>query len=155
FAVYSNSHRAVRKVVDTYTGTAPRLADALDYRYVTTLLPPSNDAKAGYLFASEAFLKRLVSPAVKISEKRRLQAHNHLIMINNASLLYRMENGTSPGSLTDLVEGRYLDARKLVCPQGGAYSWDARDDTGTSSVYNRLKYLTPNLELQVLKVSRE
>jgi hypothetical protein len=153
YAVFSNSHRAIRKVVDTQSSSQPSLADALDFRYVTTLLPPSTDASSGYLYASEAFLKRLVSPAAKIAEKRRFQAYNNLVMINNASLLYRMETGTSPSSLTDLTEGRYLDARKLICPSGGAYSWDARHDSGVSSVYNRLRYLTPNLEVSILKVS--
>jgi len=153
YAVCSNSHRAIRKIVDTATGAAPRLSDALDYRYVSTMLPPSADLNSGYLYASEAFLKRMLSPAVKIGQKRRLQAYNNLIMINNASLLYRLENNASPASLTDLIEGRYLDAKKLICPSGGAYSWDARNDTATSSVYNRLKYLTPDVEVPNLMVS--
>ncbi|NQT88634.1 hypothetical protein HQ560_17850, partial [bacterium] len=71
--IYSNSHRAIRRVLDAAVGAAPNLHDALDYRYVTTILPPSDDAASGYLFASEAFLRRQVSPAAKISEKRRLQ----------------------------------------------------------------------------------
>src|SRR5205807_2024869 len=39
-AILSNSHRAIRRIVDTFTGAAPKLFDALDYRYVTTILPP-------------------------------------------------------------------------------------------------------------------
>ena len=42
-------------------------------------------------------IRRLVGPAAKISEKRRLQCYNNLVMLNNASLFYRMENGRSPG----------------------------------------------------------
>lgn len=151
--VYSSSHRAMRKVVDTFTGTSPRLYDALDYRYVTTLMPPTDDACSGYLFASEAFLKRLVAPAFKIGEKRRLECFNNLVMLNNASLFYRMENGASPGSLTDLTEGRYIDPGKLTCPHGGAYSWDTRHDSCSCSLHNRLKYLTPNAEISTLMVS--
>jgi hypothetical protein len=152
-AVLSNSHRAIRRIIDTFTGAAPKLFDALDYRYVTTLLPPTDDVNSGYLYASEAFIRHMQSPAYKIGEKRRRQAYNHLIMINNASLLYRMENSASPSSLSDLTEGHYLDAGKLICPGGGAYSWDAAGDSAVSSVYNRLKYLTPLLEVPVLKVS--
>ncbi|MBV9124436.1 MAG: hypothetical protein JO112_13835 [Planctomycetes bacterium] len=155
YAIYSNSHRAIRKVVDTFAGMAPSLHDALDYRYVTTLLPPSDQTNAGYLFASEAFLKRLVSPAFKISEKRRLQCFNNLVMLNNASLFYRMEHGKSPNSLNDLIEGHFVDPRKLVCPHGGAYAIDTQHDTCTCSLHNRLKYLTPNAELSVLQVSAQ
>jgi hypothetical protein len=151
--VYSTSHRAMRRVVDTFTGAAPPLYDALDYRYVTTLMPPSDDPRSGYLFASEAFLKRLVTPAFKIGEKRRLECFNNLVMLNNASLFYRMEHGTSPTSLTDLTEGRYIDPGKLICPHGGAYSWDTRHDSCSCSLHNRLKYLTPNVEISTLKVS--
>jgi hypothetical protein len=153
YAIYSNSHRAIRKVVDTLLGLAPRLSDAPDYRYVSTVLPPSDDPQSGYLFASEAFLKRQVSPALKVSEKRRVQCFNNLVMLNNAALFYRLEHGTSPGSLTDLIEGRFVDPRKLVCPHGGAYAYDPRQDGCSCSLHNRLKYLTPNVELSVLQVS--
>jgi hypothetical protein len=153
YVIYSNSHRAVRSLVDTATGKTPALHDALDYRYVTTLLPPSDVANTGYLFASEAFLKRFIGPEAKIAEKRRLQCFNNLVMLNNASLFYRLEHGHGPSSLSDLVEGRFVDPAKVVCPHGGAYALDAKHDTCTCSLHNRLKYLTPNAELTVLKVS--
>jgi hypothetical protein len=153
--VYSNSHFAIRKVVDTIAGLAPKLYDAVDYRYLTTLLPPVDDPQSGYFFASEAFLKRLIGPAAKISEKRRMQCHNNLVMLNNASLFYRMEQGRSPTALTELIEGRYIDSRKLVCPHGGAYAIDAKGDTCSCSLHNRLRYLTPNAELTTLQVSRQ
>jgi hypothetical protein len=155
YVIYSNSHRAIRDVLDAATGAGPRLYDALDYQYVTTILPPSDDARSGYLFASEAFVRRMISPAAKISEKRRMECFNNLVMLNNASLMYRMENGKSPSSLNDLIEAHYVDPGKVVCPHGGAYAVDAAHDTCTCSLHNRLKYLTPNCELSVLKVSEE
>ncbi len=153
--IISNSPGAVRKVLDAITGKTPRLFDALDYRYVTTILPPSADVRSGYLFASEAFVRRLVGPAAKIAEKRRVECFNNLVMLNNASLMYRMEKGKSPESLTDLIQGRYIDSAKIVCPHGGAYAIDGKHDTCTCSLHNRLKYLTPVTELPVLKVSSE
>jgi hypothetical protein len=154
YLIYSNSHRAIRNLVDAATGKARRLYDALDYRYATTLLPPNDAANAGYFFASESCLKRLISPEGKIAEKRRLQCFNNLVMLNNASLFYRLEHGSAPTSLSALVEGRFVDAAKVVCPHGGVYALDAKNDTCTCSMHNRLKYLTPNAELTVLKVSR-
>ncbi len=154
FVVFSNSHRAVRNLIDAATGKGRRLFDAADFRYVTTLLPPGAAADMGYFFASEAFLRRLVGPQAKISEKRRLQCFNNLVMFNNASLFYRLEHAKGPASLTDLTEGRYVDAGKVVCSHGGAYTWDARRDTCTCSLHNRIKYLTPNAELNVLKIAR-
>jgi hypothetical protein len=155
YAIYSNSHRAVSRVIDAAVGIAPSLHDELDYRYVTTILPPSQSDNSGYFFASEALIKRLVGPAAKISEKRRLQCFNNLVMLNNASLFYRLEYGRSPKTLSDLIEGRFVDPQKIVCPHGGAYAFDAEHDTCTCSLHNRLKYLTPNVELSVLSVSQE
>ncbi len=153
--IFSNSHRAIRKMVETRIGVFPALSNALDYRYSTTLLPPSKEKGSGYFFASEAFLRRQTSPAMKISEKRRLQCFNNLVMLNNASLFYRLEYGRSPESLSELVDKKFVDASKLVCPHGGVYAFDADRDTGTCSLHNRIRYLTPNAELEVLKVSND
>ncbi|HVC98296.1 MAG TPA: hypothetical protein VND64_31795 [Pirellulales bacterium] len=153
YTIYSNSHRAVRMVIDAASGKVPNLYDADDFRYVTTILPPSDSPSGGYLFASEAFIKRNVGPEVKISEKRRLQCFNNLVMLNHASMFYRLEYGHSPNSLADLVEGRFVDLGKVACPHGGAYAFDAEHDACTCSLHNRLKYLTPNAELAVLQVS--
>ncbi len=155
YVIFSNSHVAIRRIVDTLIGETPRLFDALDYRYVSTILPPLDDPHTGYFYASEAFLKHQVGPKAKISEKRRVQCFNNLVMLNNASLFYRLEHGRSPESLSDLVEGRFIDADKLVCPHGGTYAFDGEHDTATCSLHNRLKHLTPNAELEVLKVSTE
>ncbi len=155
YHVFSNSHRAIRRVIDVAVGLSPGLQNASDYRYVTTILPPSEAANAGYFFASEAFIKSLVGPAAKISEKRRLQCFNNLVMLNNASLFYRLENGRSPESLSDLIEGRFVDRDKIVCPHGGGYAFDAEHDMCTCSLHNRLRYLTPNVELSVLNISEQ
>ncbi len=155
YAIFSNSHRAIRRIIDTTLGRAPSLHDQLDYQYITSMLPPQKEENTAYLFCSEAFLKRLNSPEFKIAEKRRLQAFTNLVMLNNASLFYRLEEGKSPTSLSDLSEGKFVDLSRIVDPSGGAYAFDADRDTATSSLYNRIKYLTPILELNVLKVSQQ
>jgi hypothetical protein len=153
YVIYSNSHRAVRQVIDVALGKSPSLFDSLDYRYLTTVLAPSDAAECGYLFASEAFIKRNIGPEAKISEKRRMQCFNNLVMLGHASMFYRLENGRSPQTLSDLVEGHYVDMSKIVCPHGGAYAFDAQRDACTCSLHNRIKYLTPNSELTVQQVS--
>ncbi len=155
YMIYSNSHRAIRKIVDSVTDSEPNLNDALDYRYMTTILPPSDENNTGFFYAPEAFIKRMVGPQAKISQKRRMQCFNNMVMQNNASLFFRLENGRSPNSLSELAEGRYIDSEKIVCPHGGSYAFDPRGDTCTCSLHNRLKYLTPNAELKVLNVSKD
>lgn len=155
YLAYSNSHRAIRRVIDAVTNDAQPLHDALDYQYTTSLLPPSQDGNAGYFFASEAFIKQMISAEHKISQKRRLQCFNNLVMQNNASMFFRLEYGRSPNSLSELIDKRFVDPRKIICPHGGAYAFDSEHDTCTCSLHNRLRYLTPNTELSVLQVSQQ
>jgi hypothetical protein len=155
YFVFSNSHRAIRRVVDVAIDQGESLHSSLDYRYVTTILPPADGANTGYYFASEAFIKRVIGPAAKISQKRRVQCFNNLVMQNNASLFFRLEYGRSPESLSEMIEKRFIDPQKIICPHGGAYAFDAESDTCTCSLHNRLRYLTPNIELSVLKLSKE
>ena len=153
YAIFSNSHAAIRDVVDTFTGKRSPLAAAEDYRYVTAMAPPPTEPDSGRFFVPEAFLRRQVSPATKITERRRKLCFNNLVMLNNASLFYRLENGRSPASLGELAAGRFVDPERLACPHGGAYAYDAGQDLATCSLHNRLKLLTPNIELETLKVS--
>ncbi|MFP6762984.1 MAG: hypothetical protein VB858_05180, partial [Planctomycetaceae bacterium] len=153
YAVFSNSHVIVRRIIDTLTGSAASLHASPDYRYVSTLLPPGKTPGEAYLFASDAFLRHLISPEFKIAEKRRLVSFNNLVMLNNASLFYRLESGRSPASLNELIEGRFVNSSKIIDPTGGVFAFDTERDTCTSSLYNRIKYLTPIVELRVERVS--
>jgi hypothetical protein len=155
FVVYSNSHVAIRRLIDTAVSPEISLAAAVDYQYTSTILPFLGDDESGYFYASDAFVRRLIGPAAKISQKRRLECFNNLVMINNASLMYRLEYGQSPPSLSELVEGRFVDMEKIHCPHGGAYAFDKASDTCTCSLHNRLRYLTPNVELTVLNISQQ
>ncbi|MEP3479351.1 MAG: DUF3352 domain-containing protein [Fuerstiella sp.] len=153
--IISNSHVGIRRIVDTIQGRLPSLAECHDYKYVTALHPPTDAADDGYVYASDAFLRYLFSPAFKIAERRRKESMNHLVMLNNASLFWRLEYGTTPENLEQLIEGRFIGRNQLVCPQGGAYSFDAATDSSVNSVFNRIKYLTPIRELDVLRISNK
>ncbi len=151
----SNSTAGIRRIVDTIQERVPSIAEAEDYKYSTVLLPPSDKPQDGYFYCSDAFLRYLFSPSFKVGERRRKQSLNNLVMLNNASLFHRLEYGRSPDNLNDLIEGRFIAADAIVCPQGGSYAFDSQQDTSTSSVFNRIKYLTPIRELKVLNISAQ
>lgn len=155
YFVFSNSHRAIRQIVDASLGEMDSLHDEHDYRYISSILPPSDADNCGYYYASDAFIRRIVGPTAKISQKRRVECFNNLVMQNNASLFFRLEYGRSPKSLSEMIEKRFIAANKIICPHGGSYAFDSQSDTCTCSLHNRLRYLTPNAELSVLNVSAE
>ncbi|MDX2197984.1 MAG: hypothetical protein SF069_03315 [Phycisphaerae bacterium] len=154
-ALLSNSHVGIRRLIDTRIGQRDALAGGDDYRYFLSLLPAGDGAGAGYAFASEAFLRRLISPTARICERRRRQCENNLRMLANAALFYRLENGAPPASLSDLTTQRYVNIEKLICPHGGAYAFDGEREVGSCSLHNRLDFLTPAVEIETLQVSGE
>src|SRR5205823_7993377 len=72
FVVYANSPVGVRRVLDARAGRLKALADSLDFRYMRTAFRRGDDAEDGFTFLSDAFIRRLVGPASKVAEKRRL-----------------------------------------------------------------------------------
>ena len=155
FVIVSNSHAAIRRLIHVLNGSDPSLFDAPDYQYLTALSWAHDAARGGRLTVTQAYLQRLFGPELRISERRRRICFNNLVMINHASLLFRMENTRSPASYNELLGGRYVDGEKLVCPHGGAYSYDSGDDVATCTLHNRVGRLTPNCELEVLRVSAQ
>lgn len=152
-ALLSNSHVAIRRLIETGLGQRPRLSDAPDLQYVSTILPPAPGRSAGYFYASQAYLRRLIAPEARIAESRRRHCYNNLVMLNHAALFFRLENDRRPESLSELIGGKYISGERLTCPHGGAYAYDPGEGVAACSLHNRLSFLTPTAELEVLQVS--
>ena len=108
---------AVRAAAESGEGT---LAGRPDYRLFRALLPFSKE-ESFFCFASEAFLRRLVGPRLRILESRRVRCASHLRTLLNACLLYEEEHGRPPEGIDPLLAGGYVTERTLACPQGGRY----------------------------------
>ncbi|MBM4047644.1 MAG: hypothetical protein FJ279_21265 [Planctomycetes bacterium] len=136
-----------------------RLGDSLEFAYIRTLMPRGAAEEDGFIYLSDPFIRRLVGPQLKLTERRRILCYNHLRMIGHASLLYRTQLGKPPKSLADLTEANCAPGKfgegKLVCPDGGAYSLAADGQTGLCSIHGHTHFLTPCIEIPVTKVSQE
>ncbi len=157
--VRSNSKVALRRVLEAVLGkTARRLGDSAELRYLRTLMPAKAD-EDGILYVSEAFLRHLISPQLRLTERRRLIGATHLRMIAFAAQLYRTQFGKAPASLEELASSGCAPGEfnkgVLTCPFGGTYSLNADRTAGLSSVLNRADFLTPCCELALSEVSTE
>jgi hypothetical protein len=171
--IRSNSQRGLQRVLQAMQGKVLRLGDTAEFAYARSLFPRpfrpldadagKSEAPAveehrklpgadedGFIYLSEAFLRRLIGPAAKLTERRRLVCDSQLRMIGHATLLCRTQTGQVPDSLEALNRSGYTPGRfnegELVCPDGGRYALGP-DHRGQCSLHGRLGFLTPVREI--------
>jgi hypothetical protein len=162
--VRSNSQAAFQRIVEAIKGKkvdgkpVRRLGDTVEFQYIRTLLPWGAKEEDGFVYLSDPFIRRLVGPQVKLTERRRVLCFNHLKMIGHAALLYRMERGKAPASLAALAKAKCcpekFNAGKLTCPCGGTYSLSPDGMGGVCSYHGNSQFLTPCLEIPLANVAR-
>jgi hypothetical protein len=163
--IRSNSPAAFRRVVEALKGrdaagrAVRRLGDASEFAYIRTLMPRGDAREDGFVYLSDPFVRRLVGPVLKLTERRRLLCYNHLRMIGHAALLYRTERGRAPVSLEELKESGaapgLFGEGALSCPDGGRYTLSADATAGVCSHHGHALRMTPNIEAPVAEVSGE
>jgi hypothetical protein len=152
-AVYSNSPVAIRRVLDTYQGRRRALADSPDFRYMRTVFPHADRLEDGFLFMSGAFIRSQVGAALKIKQKRRLEALTSMYMIAHAALFAAWENGKTPPDVNELLADAHLRPDEIYVPEGKAIAWDARVRLPVSDAYNTLRFATPLAEMPIDRIT--
>ena len=107
----SNSPGAIRRVISSALGKAPRLADEKDFQYLTARDAGTPDEVLGFL--SDRFVLSVVGPAQKIAQARRQLALGELTTPGFAALLYGFTRGRSPKDAGELVKSGELAANEL------------------------------------------
>jgi hypothetical protein len=163
--IRSNSLAAFRRVVEAVKGQTAdgravrRLGDTSEFAYIRTLMPRHDAREDGFVYLSDPFVRRLMGPVVKLTERRRLLCYNHLRMIGHAALLFRTERGRAPSSLAELKESGaapgLFGEGELSCPDGGRYTLSADATAGVCSHHGHALRMTPNIEAPVAEVSGE
>lgn len=111
------------------------LGQSAEFRYMLTQLPLSEQTRA-FAYCSDAFIRRLVGPATKIGQRRRVEVMARLQRISAAALLARLDGVTDVGSLDTLKTLGYLP--EAFSTEG--YSLDS-DLTAHSATYGTLASL--------------
>jgi hypothetical protein len=163
--VRSNSKAALQRVLETIAGTradghpaVPPLGASDEFQYIRTLMPVGAKEEDGLVYLSDAFIRRIVGPQVKLTEYRRMLCYNHLRMIGSAAMLYRTQFGRRPGSLADLADSGCAPAlfgeRNLRCPCDGTYSLAADGTAGVCSHHGHARQLVPCCEIPLTAVTQ-
>ena len=161
--VRSNSRAALERVIEAIKGRRAdgqpvrRLGESAEFAYIRTLMPRGAKEEDGLVYLSDPFIRRLIGPQLKLTERRRMLCYNHLRMIGHAAMLHRTERGAWPASLEDLAESKtspgVFGQGELSCPDGGKYSLSADGMSGVCSRHGRAEFLTPNIEIPVTQVT--
>jgi hypothetical protein len=154
YAVYSNSPAAVRRIIDAHQNKIKRLADSLDFQYMRTVFRADDPAEDGFIFLSDAFIRNLVGPAVRIKERRRLEALTSLHMVTNGAMYTAWETGKLPQSHDHVLAVTGMNPGELFAPDGNAIYWNAEQKAAVSSVYNTQHFATPLIEIPIDNVTQ-
>jgi hypothetical protein len=153
YVVYSNSPAAIRRIIDTHQGLTTALAGSADFQYMRTVFPLGDREEEGFVFLSDAFIRRLVGPASRIKERRRLEALTSLQMLTNAALFHAWETGKLPADHGSALAGAGLKPADIAIPDGKVLTWDAKQQLAISDVFNTMHFATPLIELPIDKVT--
>ncbi len=161
--VRSNSRAALQRVLEAIAGRdaggepVVRLGETDEFRYVRTLMPQGAAEEDGLIYLSDPFVRKLMGPKLRLTERRRMVCYNHLRMIGHAGLMHRTQSGRMATSLADLAESNcapgVFGQGKFTCPEHGAYTLAADGLTGVCSHHGYASYLTPCLEVETTHVS--
>jgi hypothetical protein len=150
FELVSNSPGAIKRVISSIQGSAPRLADEPDFRYMLARDP---DVPSEVLaFIGDRFVEAVVGPAQKIAEARRQVALSELTAPPLAALLHGWIHGKSPVDTNQLVGSGLLAAAELKHQDGMRIDW--APGKAPSSSWGTPAALEPLIDLPpVTKVS--
>jgi len=117
----SNSPAAIKRVISTIQGKAPKLADELDFQY---MLARDAQVPAELLaFIGDRFVEAVVGPAQKVAEARRQVALTELTSAPIAALLFGWVHGKSPVDKSELFRSGLLGPAELQHQSGGRIDW--------------------------------
>jgi hypothetical protein len=161
--VRSNSLVGLRRVLEAIQGKTAkgqevrRLGDTDEFAYIRTIFPHGAKEEDGLVYLSDPFIRKLVGPQLKLTERRRMLCYNYLRMISHAALLYRTEHGKMPESMDQLAKagccpGSFNDGN-LRCPDGGKYALSEDGTTGICGHHGHAHFLTPCCEIPLMQVT--
>jgi hypothetical protein len=161
--IRSNSKAGMQRVLEAIKGKDPadravaRLGESLEYRYIRKLMPRGAREEDGFVYLSDPFIRRMVGPQVKLTERRRVLCYNHLRMIGHAAKMFATEFGRTPDSIDELVSTKCLpgplNEGDFTCPDRGKYRLSADHTTGVCDHHGHADNLVPCCETSLAWVT--
>lgn len=150
--VVANTRSLSERLIAVQQKKAPALSESGDFRYMRTVYPHDAKSEDGFLFISDAFVTRTVSPTLRILQARRMAAKADLQAVGYAALLHGWLEGKPASDAEALIAAGILKKTELAHQGGGVIDYDPK--VGASSVaWGRPQALAPLSSLSVDTIS--
>ncbi len=163
--VRSNSQVGLERVLAAIlepTGVTPaieRLGETDEFKYIRTLMPEGAKEEDVFIYLSDSFIRHMVGPKLKLTERRRLIAYNDLRMLGHGSMLYRTQFGKEAGSFDELLSTACVPLELVHAYNhpsfGGKYERATAGDGWFCSSIGSTRELLPNIELPLDDVTQQ
>ena len=160
--VRSNSQVGFQRVLDSIVAgdsAARTLGASQEFAYIRTLMPLGSELEDGFVYLSDPFIRHMVGPQLKLTERRRRLCKNHLHMIGHAAVLYQSQHGKTPDSLAELARSGcapgIFGQDDLACPCRGSYSLSKDGLSGVCSHHGRPGAMVPCCEIPLKEVTQD
>jgi len=100
--VLSTSRKALELVIATHQGKHPSLHDQHDFRYMRSIYPAEDETEDGFLYLSDAFIRHLVGPELRIKEARRMAEAMRIASLERYVILFHQLHGRLPGTVDEV-----------------------------------------------------
>lgn len=152
--VLSNSLEAVKKILACAEKKSSSLAELSDFQYMQSVWK-SRDKKGDLtVYLSDAFVRYMVSPELRIRESRRMMESFMLSMLEKINILYYQLTERRAKNLSELLSVVFSKIKQEEIQElEKHYGFEPKSFTAYNREYGRLGYLKPNLEIVVDKVS--
>ena len=157
--IRSNSRVGFESIVRTIlnkpdgNSTIKRLSDSDEFKYIRTLMPLGADEEDGFVYMSDPFIRRLIGPEKKLTQRNRLVCRSRLQMIRHARLFHLTQHGKDAKSIEELQSAGCLGTPqsriKLACPSGGTYSLTSKQGGCICSHHGHPDAMVPCSEIPV------
>lgn len=115
YLLVTNSRTIMRDFLRTRTGENS-LGKLKEFRHIRNLMPLSRNDTC-FVYLSDPFFRRLVSPHYRVEMTRRMQADSEIELVQVARLAARAEDRPHD-SIDDLVDGGFVPSNFAVRPDG-------------------------------------
>ncbi len=171
--VRSNSRVGLERVLSSIAGNdrdgakVERLGETSEFKYIRTLMKEDAAEEDAFIYLSDAFIRHMVGPQLKLTERRRLLAFNHTRMISHAALLHRTQYGKPAASVDELVkadclpkafvsdQNKILASQQLDRPFDSRYSLTADGQSGFCTVTGSSSDMIPCCEIPLVNITQQ
>jgi len=155
--VISNSPGAVETIIKTSGKQHPSMADASDFKYMRSIYPADEKKEDAFIYLSDKFIRRLVGPALRIKEARRMEEALRMARLDKYILYHYHLTGKLPSSVNDIykiINNSEKNNKDVLNDSFRNLSVNKKSFNSFSSHYGRYGYMKSNNDTEIKLVSK-